>query len=157
MPGKHGATSLQRRGQTCSRHPQHPAQLAACTGTVARPKARAMGRRFSGRCLLSLHSNLAGFAGAGLLIYLACLCGEWLSHREGASEEKDGVGDLQEWGGDDSACRWMGKASFDPPAFKRKRKWRIGKETSLAGELSWPRRCCPCTEQLGNAWSLPNQ
>ncbi|KAM6225606.1 CD5 antigen-like [Spheniscus humboldti] len=28
---------------------------------------------FSGRCLLSLHSNLAGFARAGLLIYLACL------------------------------------------------------------------------------------
>lgn len=65
-----------------------------------------MGRRFSGRCLLSLHSNLAGFAGAGLLIYLACLCGEWLSHREGASEEKDGVGDLQEWGGTVLAGGW---------------------------------------------------
>ena len=83
--GQTQGTSLQRRGQTCSRHPRQPAQLAARTGTVTCPKAYATGMGVSGRCLLSLHSNLAGFAGAGLLIYLACLCGEWLLRGEGAS------------------------------------------------------------------------
>ncbi|XP_074666373.1 CD5 antigen-like isoform X4 [Strix aluco] len=41
---------------------------------VTHPKAFVMGMGFWGRCLLSLHSNLAGFAGTGLLLYLACLC-----------------------------------------------------------------------------------
>lgn len=91
-----------------------------------------MGMGFLGHYLLSQHSNLAAFAAAGILIYLVCLCGEWLLHGDGASSDKDRVGDLQESGRTGLADGW-GKASFDPPAFERNRKQWMGKETSLAG------------------------
>lgn len=107
--GQTRGTLLQRRGQTCCQHPQHPAQLAAHTGMVTCPKAHAMGMGFSGHCLLSLHSNWAGFATAGLLIYLACLCGEWILHG-GKEHPRRKRGSVICSNGGDWACRWMGQS-----------------------------------------------